>query len=129
MRLEEQASYLQTLKEEAQLDQQNPRQRLLSELTDTVSLLCHQVSLLSEVTDSLNESLSALEEDMDYLCGLNEEESQEGMGVDEYFDGSERPLYEVKCPECKDQFAVDEDSLVKGFSCPTCGAHLVQAES
>ena len=52
----------------------------------------------------------------------------EGMGVDEYFEEQERSLYQVKCPQCGDQFAVDEQSLVKGFQCPTCGEHLIQAE-
>ena len=127
MTLEEQAAYLQSLKSEAQLDQKNPKQRLLSELTDTVSLLCHQVSLLSEVSDGMNDALAALEEQMDYICDLDEE-PDEGMGVDESFDDSERSLYQVKCPQCGDQFAVDEQSLVKGFQCPTCGEHLIQAE-
>ena len=127
MTLEEQAAYLQSLKSEAQLDQKNPKQRLLSELTDTVSLLCHQVSLLSEVSDGMNDALAALEEQMDYICDLDEK-PEEGMGVDEYFDDSERSLYQVKCPQCGDQFAVDEQSLVKGFQCPTCGEHLIQAE-
>lgn len=127
MTLEEQAAYLQSLKSEAQLDQKNSKQRLLSELTDTVSLLCHQVSLLSEVSDGMNDALAALEEQMDYICDLDEE-PEEGMGVDEYFDDSERSLYQVKCPQCGDQFAVDEQSLVKGFQCPTCGEHLIQAE-
>ena len=127
MTLEEQAAYLQSLKSEAQLDQKNPKQRLLSELTDTVSLLCHQVSLLSEVSDGMNDALAALEEQMDYICDLDEE-PEEGMGVDEYFDDSERSLYQVKCPQCGDQFAVDEQSRVKGFQCPTGGEHLIQAE-
>lgn len=127
MTLEEQAAYLQSLKSEAQLDQENPKQRLLSELTDTVSLLCHQVSLLSEVSDGMNDALAALEEQMDYICDLDEE-AEEGMGVDEYFEDDERSLYQVKCPQCGDQFAVDEQSLVKGFRCPTCGEHLIQAE-
>ena len=58
MTLEEQAAYIQSLKAEAGLDQQNPKERLLSELADTVSLLCHQVSLLSEVSDGMNDSLA-----------------------------------------------------------------------
>ena len=127
MTLEEQAAYLQSLKSEAQLDHEDPKQRLLSELTDTVSLLCHQVSLLSEVSDGMNDALAALEEQMDYICELDED-MEEGMGVDEYFEDDERSLYQVKCPQCGDQFAVDEQSLVKGFQCPTCGEHLIQAE-
>lgn len=127
MGLEEQASSLQAMKKKAKLDLQDPRQQLLSELTDTVSLLCHQVSLLGEVSDGMNETLAVLEEQME--CLFEPEEAPEsGMGEEEYFDGAERPLYEVKCPQCKEQFAVDEDSLVKGFRCPTCGEHLVQAE-
>ncbi len=127
MTLEEQAAYIQSLKAEAKLNQQDPKERLIAELADTVSLLCHQVSLMSEVSDGMNDSLAVLEEQMDYLLNL-EDEPEEGMGVDEYFDGSEHPLYQIKCPQCGDQFAVDEQSLMKGFRCPTCGEHLIQAE-
>ena len=127
MTLEEQAAYIQSLKNEANLDRQSPKERLMAELADTVSLLCHQVSLLSEVSDGMNDTLAALEEQIDYICDL-EDAPEEGMGVDEYFDGSERPLYQVKCPQCGDQFAVDEQSLMKGFQCPTCGEHLIQSE-
>ena len=127
MNLEDQAAYLQELRENAKLDTREPKERLLSELTDTVSLLCHQVSLLGEVSDGMNESLAAMEEQLDLLFEL-EEEPEEGMGVDEYFDGTERSLYQVKCPQCGDQFAVDEASLEKGFQCPTCGENLIQAE-
>ncbi len=126
--MEEQASYLQSLKEAAALDRNDPKERLLLELADTVSLLCHKVSVLSEVTDGVNETLAAVVEQMDYLFMDEEEEPEDGMGVDEYFDDSERPLYGVKCPQCGDQFAVDESSLMKGFACPTCGTNLIQAE-
>ena len=127
MTLEEQAAYIQNLKNEANLDRQNPKERLMAELADTVSLLCHQVSLLGEVSDGMNDTLAALEEQIDYICDV-QDEPEEGMGVDEYFDGSERSLYQVKCPQCGDQFAVDEQSLMKGFQCPTCGEHLIQSE-
>lgn len=128
MTLEEQASYLQELKKAAGLRSESARDQLIAELADTVSLLCHQVSLLSEVSDGMNEALHDVQEQMDALFSLDEGE-EEIMGEDEYFDGSERPLYQVSCPECQDQFAVDESSLVKGFRCPNCGTHLVQAES
>jgi hypothetical protein len=54
MLFEDQAAYLQQLKTEAGLDLDDPRQRLLSELTDTVSLLCHQIYSLGAVVDGLN---------------------------------------------------------------------------
>ena len=125
--MEEQAAYLQQMKAEAKLDLSDPKQRLLAELADTVSLLCHRVNLLSEVYDGLNETLAEVAEQLDYLCA-DEDESFEEVDEEEYFDGSETPLYQVKCPGCGDQFAVDENSLIKGFSCPTCGEKLIQAE-
>jgi DNA-directed RNA polymerase subunit RPC12/RpoP len=128
MNLEEQAGYLQGLKDAANLSQEDPKERLLRELCDTVSLLSHQVSLLGEVTEGMNETLSVVEEQLDYLCGVEDEEPEDGMGVDEYFDGTERTMYQVKCPSCGEKFAVDESSLLKGFHCPTCGEHLVKAE-
>ena len=127
MKLEEQAAYLQQLKQEAALDTGNPKEKLLAELTDTVSLLCHQIYRLDSLTEGFGETLEELQEALEDFS-FEEEVPEDGMGVDEYFDGSERPLYEVKCPGCGDRFAVDEASLMKGFSCPTCGEHLVKAE-
>ena len=121
MKLEEQAGYLQELKEAAGLDLTNPKQRLLSELADTVSMLCHQVWSLGNVTDGLNESMEALQEGVEYLLDTEED------GDEEYLDDGDNPLYEVKCPECGESFAVDEASLLKGFDCPTCGQRLIQA--
>jgi rubrerythrin len=121
MNLEEQAAKLQQQKAEAKLTATG-RDRLLAELVDTVSLLCHQVSSLESVTEGLNETMDTLQAQVDIFF-----EEEEVLGQDEYYDGTERPLYEVKCPQCGDTFAVDEASLVKGFSCPNCGQHLVQA--
>ena len=125
MRLEEQAAYLQSLKETAKLNAANPKEKLLLELTDTISLLCHQFYSMDAVVDGLSDTLEELQ---DQLMDFEPEPREDGMGVDEYFDGQERSLYEVKCPECGDRFAVDEASLAKGFACPTCGEHLIKAE-
>lgn len=125
MLLEDQAAYLQELKKEADLDLQNPKQRLLSELCDTVSMLCHQVNLIGEVTDGVNETLDNFLVQLQMLED-NEEEMDEGE-IEDYFEGGEMPLYSVTCPNCGDEFAVDEKTLLKGFSCPTCNEHLIQA--
>lgn len=125
MRLEEQAADLQAMKEAAKLNVANPKEKLLMELTDTVSLLCHQFYSMDAVVDGLGETLEVLQEQ---LMDFELEETEDGMGVEEYFDDQERPLYEVKCPQCGEKFAVDEASLLKGFACPTCGEHLIQAE-
>ena len=126
MLLEERAAYLQELKKDADLDLQNPKQRLLSELCDTVSMLCHQVNLVGEVADGVNETLDNFLTQLQMLEDDEEETPEEGE-VEDYFEGSEMPLYSVTCPNCGDEFAVDEKTLLKGFSCPTCNEHLIQA--
>ena len=127
MLLEDQAAYLQQLKEKAGLDLDDPKQRRLSELTDTVSLLCHQIYSVGAVVEGLNETLEEFQEFMSYDYEVDEESDGE-LGVDEYYDGSESPLYEVKCPQCGDRFAVYELTLQRGFTCPSCGEKLIQAE-
>lgn len=121
MTFEERSHYLQELKQEAGLDLTDPKQKLLSELTDAVSLLAHHVALLGEVTEGLNESMDAITSQLEML----EEGFDEGE-IEDYFEGSEMPLYSVVCPNCGDEFAVDEVSLQKGFDCPTCKEHLIQ---
>ena len=56
------------------------------------------------------------------------EEEIDEDGLIDYYDGKETPLYEVKCPACGDRFAVDEQTLQRGFACPSCGENLIQAE-
>lgn len=126
MILEEQAARLQEMKQAAELDLKNPKQQLLSELCDTVSLLCHHVSLIGEVTEGLNETMDALMAQLELLDESDFDEVDEGE-IEDYFAGSEMPLYGVTCPQCGDTFAVDEKSLTKGFSCPNCNEHLIQA--
>ena len=127
MLLEDRAAHLQDLKQEAGLDPRDPKDRLLSELCDTVSMLCHQVNLIGEVTDGVNETLDNFLTQLQMLEDDEEDVLDEGE-IEDYFEGSEMPLYGVTCTECGDEFAVDEKSLIKGFSCPTCGARLIQAE-
>lgn len=121
MTLEERSRYLQELKQEAELDGSDPKQKLLAEIADTVSLLAHHVALLGEVTEGLNESMDAINSQLE----LMEEGFDEGE-IEDYFEGSDMPLYSVVCPNCGDEYAVDEASLQKGFHCPTCNEHLIQ---
>ena len=129
MNFEEQAANLQKLKAQAALDPNDARSRLLSELTDIVSMLCHQVYSLGAVVDGLNETLEEVQEVIFYDTDMDgADEDGNLLGVDEYYDGSETPLYEVKCPQCGDKLAVDEMTLRRGFSCPGCGEKLIEEE-
>ena len=129
MLLEDQAAYLQRIKEQAGLDLSDPKERLLSEMADTLSLLCHQIYSVGAVVDGLNETMEEFQTLLSYDFETEEAEGGDGvLGIDEYYDGAESPLYEVKCPQCGDKFAVDERSLQKGFACPSCGEKLIQAE-
>ena len=129
MNFEKQAANLQKLKAQAALDPNDARSRLLSELTDTVSMLCHQVYSLGAVVDGLNETLEEVQEVIFYDTDMDgADEDGNLLGVDEYYDGSETPLYEVKCPQCGDKLAVDEMTLRRGFSCPGCGEKRIEEE-
>ena len=129
MNFEKQAANLQKLKAQAALDPNDARSRLLSDLTDTVSMLCHQVYSLGAVVDGLNETLEEVQEVIFYDTDMDgADEDGNLLGVDEYYDGSETPLYEVKCPQCGDKLAVDEMTLRRGFSCPGCGEKLIEEE-
>lgn len=124
MTFEERAEYLHQLKEKAGLDPENPKDMLLAEMADAMAILCHQMYSIMEVNDGLNESVAVLEEQMRIL--FEDDEPAEGYDEEDYFSDGDDPLYQVKCPDCGDQFAVDGASLEQGFACPNCGAHLVK---
>lgn len=127
MTTEERAEWLQELKSRADLAPEAPKDRLLAALTDSVSMLCHQLYSLEAVADGLNETVDELREALELL--LEVADSDDAPDPDEYYSSDESPLYEVKCPQCGDRFAVDEKSLVKGFVCPGCGERLIQSET
>ncbi len=118
MTLEERAVRIRQLQAK-----EEPHSELLAELADTVALLCHQVACLGTTVDGINESLGTVQQVLE--AALYEEEPDAQA---EYFDAAERAMYEVKCPQCGEFFAVDECSLSQGFSCPSCGEHLIQAD-
>ncbi len=121
MILEDRVSRLTELLQQAGLDENDPRDRLLAELTETVSLLCRQLASVSAVADGVNESVDEIQK---VLESFLEEVSDD----EEPYDDGELPYYEVSCPVCGAQLTVDEESLIKGFSCPECGAQLMQAD-
>ena len=85
MNFEEQAANLQKLKAQAAMDPNDARSRLLSELIDTVSMLCHQVYSLGAVVDGLNQTLEEVQEVIFYDTDMDgADEDGNLLGVDEY---------------------------------------------
>ena len=89
---------------------------VLEDMALTVSDLEDEVAELGEQIDAVDEDLADVEElvfgDYDDECDCCGDEDEEAY-------------YDVCCPNCNEEFCVDEETLLEGgIECPGCGEHL-----
>ena len=70
---------------------------------------------MTEQVDAIDEDLDQLESD--FYEEYDEDDCDCNCCDDEFYD--------VTCPNCNEEFCVDEDTLLDGgVECPHCGEHL-----
>lgn len=138
MELNERVAYLRGLCEGMKLDTTTNEGKLISVIIDVLEDIALEIADINENALDIGEELDALSSDLadveDYLCECEEDEDDEcccGCDCDEDDDDDEccccgeDNFYEVKCPQCGDEIAVDDEVLELGaIDCPNCGAKL-----
>lgn len=125
MTVTEKVAYLKGLIEGMEIDQTSKEGKLLKAMMDVLSDLALSVEDLEEYTSELTEQVDAIDEDLDALEGefYGDDEDDYCDCWDE--DECEDEFYDVCCPNCNEEFCVDEDTLLEGgVECPKCGEHL-----
>ena len=91
---------------------------VLSDVALSVEDLEATVQEMGEQVDTIDEDLDALETDYyDEYDEYDDDDCDCGCCDDEFYD--------VTCPNCNEEFAVDEVTLLDGgVDCPLCGKHL-----
>lgn len=114
----EKVAYLKGLMEGLDIDSDSKEGKLfgamvevLEEMADTIEGLEDYVAELTEQVDAIDEDLNDLETD------YYDEWDDEDYGSGEFYD--------VVCPNCDEEFCVDEDTLLEGgIECPNCSEQL-----
>ncbi len=123
MTITEKVAYLKGLIEGMEIDVTAKEGKILKAIMDVLTDVAVSVEELEAMVDEMGEQVDTIDEDLDAL---------ETDYYDEYYDEDDcdcdccdDEFYDVTCPNCNEEFAVDEDTLlVGGVECPACGKHL-----
>lgn len=126
MTVTEKVAYLKGLAEGLEIAENSKEGKLLKAVMDILSDLALSVEDLEDYTAELTEQVDAIDEDLDSLeKDFYEDDECDcdcGCEDDEDWDGE---FYDVTCPNCDEEFSVDEETLLEGsIDCPNCGEHL-----
>lgn len=121
MSVTEKVAYLKGLAEGLGVDEGTKEGKLLHAIVDVLSDMAGDIEDLEDYTAELTEQVDAIDEDLDLLESDYYEDYDEDCDCEpldeEYFD--------VCCPNCDEEFSVDENTLLEGgVECPNCGEHL-----
>ena len=100
--------------------------KILKAIMDVLSDVALSVEDLEATVQEMGEQVDTIDEDLDAL------ETDYYDEYDEYDDDDcdccdccDDEFYDVTCPNCNEEFAVDEETLLDGgVDCPLCGKHL-----
>mgnify|MGYP006965415184 FL=1 len=120
MTVTEKVAYLKGLAEGLGIEEDSKEGKLLKAVMDVLADLAVSVEDLEDYTAELTEQVDAIDEDLDAL-----ENDFYDDECDCYGDEDEEAYYDVCCPNCNEEFCVDEETLLEGgIECPGCGEHL-----
>lgn len=124
MTVTEKVAYLKGLAEGLEIAENSKEGKLLKAVMDILSDLALSVEDLEDYTAELTEQVDAIDEDLDSLeKDFYEDDDCDcdcGCEDDEDWDGE---FYDVTCPNCDEEFSVDEETLLEGsIDAPTAAS-------
>ncbi len=120
MTITEKVAYLKGLLEGLGVDPESKDGKIWKAVMDVLSDVALSVEDLEATVQELGEQVDTIDEDLDALETeyYDDEEDCDCCCGDEEF-------YEITCPNCDEEFSVDEETLLDGgVECPICGKHL-----
>ncbi len=117
MTLLERVSYIRGLMEGLSLDEKEPMTKLVAEIVDVLDEMAATVEDMDEYINELDEYIGEIDEDLEAVEDYLDEELDEEVIEDDF--------YSVICPNCGEEFCVDDETAQKGeLNCPNCNEEL-----
>lgn len=114
MTLLERVSYIRGLMDGLDVDTSDPMAKIVTEIVDVLDEMAATVEDMDEYMTELDEYIGEIDEDLE--------------AVEDYLDGEDYDddeFYSVVCPNCGEEFCVDEQTADGGdLKCPNCGEEL-----
>ena len=121
MTITEKVAHLKGLAEGMEISADTKEGKLLLAIIDVLD----DVSLAIEDIDNYTEELAAQVDEIDADLADLEDECYGDDDCDCCDCDCEDDMYDVCCPNCEEEFSVDEETLLDGcVECPNCGEHL-----
>ena len=126
MTITEKVAYLKGLIEGMEIDAATKEGKILKAIMDVLSDVALSVEDLEATVQEMGEQVDTIDEDLDALeTDYYDEYDECDDDCDCDCDCCDDEFYDVTCPNCNEEFAVDEDTLLDGgVDCPLCGKHL-----
>ena len=113
----EKVAYLKGLLEGLSVDAGSNEGKVYAAIVDVLADLAEEMEALEQQVDELDAAFDEIDEDLGEL----ESEFYDDDDEDEW----DSAFYDITCPACKEEFSVDEETLLEGgIDCPSCGERL-----
>ena len=121
----ERVAYMKGLMEGMKLDAASDTGKLFTLVVEILDDLSKDVADLQDYAEELTEQVDAVDEDLNSLeMDFYEEWDEDDAECCDCCECGDEEYYDVTCPNCGENFEVDEDTLLDGVECPACGEHL-----
>jgi len=122
MTVTEKVAYLKGLAEGMEIKADTKEGKLLNAIVDVLADMALDMEDLADDVVEIAEHVDAIDEDLDLLETDYYEDFEDEDDDEDYEDDG---FYDVTCPACGEEFAVDEETLLEGsIACPECGENL-----
>ena len=119
MTITEKVAYLKGLLEGLGVDAESKDGKIWKAVIDVLADVAISVEDLEATVEEMGEQVDTIDEDLDAL----ETDYYDDDDCD--CDCCDDEFYEITCPNCDEEFGVDEETLLDGgVECPNCGEHL-----
>ena len=117
MTLLERVSYIRGLMEGRGIEDKDPMGKVVSEIVDVLDEMAASIEDMDDYMTELDEYVGEIDEDLEAVEDFLDDECD--------CDCDEDDFYSVVCPNCGEEFCVDNETADKGeLNCPNCGEEL-----
>ncbi len=118
MTITEKVAYLKGLLEGLGVEENSKEGKIWKAVMDVLADVALSVEDLEATVQEMGEQVDTIDEDLDALETDYYDDCDCDCDCDDDF-------YEITCPNCDEEFSVDEETLLDGgIECPACGEHL-----